>query len=99
MAYPRPEIDRLLPDNITVDTLSDAFIIIFKQAPDFFNPETGTREMVNVCNFNTFIVLELNKLKDYLVQHKHRQPIDVPFAKRVISASMHKLPSDWIPTF
>jgi len=94
--YPQAEIC----DTITVETLSDAMITIFKQVPDFFNPETGTREMVNISNFDVFIKLELNKFRDYLVNQQTltiHNLVNPDFINQVIVASMKKVPSDWIP--
>ena len=98
-SYPRAEINKLIGD-ITVDNLSDAMVTILQQAPDFFNPETGTREMVNVSNFDVFIRLELAKVGDYLVS-KQTQGIyklaTHEFINQVVIASMKKIPKEWIP--
>lgn len=97
-SYPRAEINKLLPSNITVDTLSDAMIEILKQRPDFLNSETGARVMVSADNLPTFIRTELNKFGDYLVSQQTRVIYelvqDPHFIDQVISASMRKIPSD-----
>lgn len=78
------------------DAVSDVFINVFKQTPDFFNPETSTREMVNISNFDVFIRLELNKMENCFKQLN--VPIVTPdLIDRVVITSMKKVPSDWIP--
>lgn len=78
------------------DVVSDVFINAFKQTPDFFNPETSTREMVNISNFDVFIEIELNKMGNCFNQLN--VPLFTPdLIDRVITTSMKKVPKEWIP--